>query len=64
MRVRVRGDGEVALADVLADPRPRHPAQVQERDSAVARAANPETVAEYNRSRRLSPREFSQRRFS
>ena len=35
MRVRVRCHGEVALADVLADPRPRHAAQVQEGDSSV-----------------------------
>jgi hypothetical protein len=34
--VRVRGDGEITLADVLADRRPRHPGQVQEADPAVA----------------------------
>ena len=31
VRVGVSGNGEVALADVLADPRPRHPAEVQQR---------------------------------
>jgi len=35
MGVGVRRHGEVALAHVLADPRPRHAAQVQERDSSV-----------------------------
>lgn len=35
MRVRVGGDAEVALADELADARPRHPAQMQEADPPV-----------------------------
>jgi len=34
--VGVGGDAEVALADELADARPRHPAQVQQADAAVA----------------------------
>jgi endonuclease/exonuclease/phosphatase family metal-dependent hydrolase len=34
MRVRVRGHREVALAHVLSDPRPRHAAQMQERNPA------------------------------
>jgi hypothetical protein len=33
--VGVRGDGEVALGDLLTDPRPRCPAEVHERDAAV-----------------------------
>jgi hypothetical protein len=35
VRVRVRRDGEVALADVLTDPRPGDPAEVQERDAVA-----------------------------
>ena len=36
VRVRGRGDGEVALADVLADARPGHAPQVKQRDRPVA----------------------------
>ena len=36
VRVGVGGHREVALADELADPRPGHAAQVQQRDPAVA----------------------------
>ena len=36
VRVRVGGHGEVALANELGDPRPRHTAQVQQADPAVA----------------------------
>ena len=36
VRVRVGGDGEVALTDVLPDPGPRRAAEVPERDPAVA----------------------------
>ena len=36
VRVRVRRDGEVALPDELSDPHPWHPAQMQQRDAAVA----------------------------
>ena len=35
VRVRVRGDGEVALPDVLADPGPRHAAEVQQGNAPV-----------------------------
>jgi hypothetical protein len=34
--VGVGGDAEVALANELADPCPRHPPQVQQADAAVA----------------------------
>lgn len=37
-----RGDGEVALADVLTDPRPRHAAQVQQRDSPMPQVVRAE----------------------
>lgn len=36
VRVGVRGDRKVALADLLTNASPRHPAQVQERDPPVA----------------------------
>ena len=36
VRVGVGRDGEVPLPDPLADPRPRDPAQVQQRDAPVA----------------------------
>jgi hypothetical protein len=35
--VRVRGNGEVPLARVLADPRTRDAGEVQQRDPAVAK---------------------------
>ena len=40
--VRVRRDREAALADELADPRPRHAAQVQQADPAVAQVVRGE----------------------
>lgn len=33
--VGVSGDGEVTLPDLLADPRPGHAAEVQQRDTAM-----------------------------
>jgi hypothetical protein len=42
VRVRVRGDGKVALADLLADSRPRHPAEVEQADPPVAQVVRRE----------------------
>jgi hypothetical protein len=36
VRVRIRRHREVALSDVLTDPRPRRAAQMHKRDAAVA----------------------------
>ena len=55
--VRVRRDGEVALADVLADLRPPHSGEVVQRDSAVPEVgANTGTPASTTLSSETKPR--------
>ena len=42
MAVHIRGYAQRALPDVLADPRPGHAGQVQERDAAMAQVVRAE----------------------